>query len=44
MTTGIRSNADGSKSYIQVGGTDVVTVVFKIEANGTVTIPGGVNP
>ena len=26
MTTGIRSNADGSKSYIQVGGTDVVTL------------------
>ena len=24
MTTTIRSNADGSKSYIQVGGTDVV--------------------
>lgn len=26
MTTGIRSNTDGSKSYIQVGGTDVVTL------------------
>lgn len=26
MTTTIRSNADGSKSYIQVGGTDVVTL------------------
>ena len=26
MTTGIRSSADGSKSYIQVGGTDRVTV------------------
>lgn len=26
MTTTIRSNADGSKSYIAVGGTDVVTV------------------
>ena len=26
MTTGIRSSADGSKSYIQVGGTDVVTL------------------
>ena len=26
MTTGIRSNTDGSKSYIQVGGTDRVTI------------------
>ena len=26
MTTTIRSNTDGSKSYIQVGGTDVVTL------------------
>ena len=26
MTTGIRSSADGSKSYIQVGGTDRVTI------------------
>lgn len=26
MTTTIRSSADGSKSYIQVGGTDVVTL------------------
>ena len=26
MTTTIRSNADGSKSYIQVGGTDRVTI------------------
>ena len=26
MSTGIRSNVDGSKSYIQVGGTDVVTL------------------
>ena len=26
MTTSIRSNIDGSKSYIQVGGTDVVTL------------------
>lgn len=26
MTTGIRSGADGSKSYISIGGTDVVTL------------------
>ena len=47
-------NADTSKNFLisvpaVADGTLVIergngTVVFKIEANGTVTIPGGVNP
>lgn len=47
-------DADTSKNFIisvpaVADGTLVIergngTVVFKIEANGTVTIPGGVNP
>ena len=48
------SNADTSKNFVisvpaVADGTLVIergdgTVVFKIEVNGTVTIPGGVNP
>ena len=47
-------NADSTKNFVigvpaVADGTLVIkrgngTVVFKIEANGTVTIPGGVNP
>lgn len=48
------TNADTSKNFVisvpaVADGTLTIerengTVVFKIEANGTVTIPGGVNP
>ena len=41
MTTGIRSNADGSKSYIAVGGTDRVTIDAATGAVGIGAVPIG---